>query len=173
VLVCVQSFHGLAIGEEPNRAEEAGMGRSLQAVDCLAHGSDGDYLDVPVTMLHQALQDSYRIFTSLVSNSPARLGLPGINVGRYRPGLRYSDPTETKLDSTRRRVFLPKLGWIRYRNSRQVIGEVRSSIIKRVGKRCHVSIQVECDCAPPVPSMRTEINLDPVILGDQEWLLVR
>lgn len=36
-------------------------------------------------------------------------------------------PQGVKLDQTNNRISLPKLGWIRYRNSREVIGEVKTS----------------------------------------------
>lgn len=32
------------------------------------------------------------------------------------------------LDQENSRIFLPKLGWIRYRNSREVISEVKTSL---------------------------------------------
>ncbi|NHZ67378.1 hypothetical protein F1735_35105, partial [Massilia sp. CCM 8694] len=40
--------------------------------------------------------------------------------------LRYPDPKQIKLDEANSRIFLPKLGWLRYRNSRDVLGELRN-----------------------------------------------
>ena len=40
------------------------------------------------------------------------------------PRFRYPDPKKIKLDAGNSRIFLPKLGWLRYRNSRTVVGEV-------------------------------------------------
>ena len=36
-------------------------------------------------------------------------------------------PQGVKLDRENSRIFLPKLGWMRYRNSRQVTGVVKMS----------------------------------------------
>lgn len=39
---------------------------------------------------------------------------------------RYPDPKQIKLDQANGRIFLPKLGWMRYRNSRNILGELRN-----------------------------------------------
>ena len=40
---------------------------------------------------------------------------------------RYPDPKQIRLDQANSRIFLPKLGWLRYRNSREVLGAVKTS----------------------------------------------
>jgi hypothetical protein len=40
--------------------------------------------------------------------------------------LSASSVNAIKLDKTNSRIFLPKLGWLRYRNSRHILGEVRN-----------------------------------------------
>ena len=39
---------------------------------------------------------------------------------------RFPDPKQFKLDEPNARIFLPKLGWIRYRKSRNILGELRT-----------------------------------------------
>ena len=56
----------------------------------------------------------------------------------------YPDPKQIKLDQTNSRMFLPKLGWLRYRNSRDILGEncAMSPSVCRAAK-WFVSIQTE------------------------------
>ncbi len=46
---------------------------------------------------------------------------------------RYPDPNpkQSKLDQTNSRLFLPKLGWIRHRTSREVLGVVKNVTVSQ------------------------------------------
>ena len=46
---------------------------------------------------------------------------------------RYPAPKQIKLDQANNRLFLPKLGWLRYRNSRDVLGELRNVTVSQSG----------------------------------------
>jgi putative transposase len=52
-------------------------------------------------------------------------------------------PQGVKVDPACNKVFLPKIGWVKYRNSRQVIGDVKNMTISRKGNYWYVSIQTE------------------------------
>ncbi|MBN2865593.1 MAG: transposase [Thiotrichales bacterium] len=52
-------------------------------------------------------------------------------------------PQGFKLEQDSNKVFLPKIGWVKYRNSRQVIGDVKNMTISRKGGYWYVSIQTE------------------------------
>jgi putative transposase len=48
-----------------------------------------------------------------------------------RPAFRYPDPKQIKLDQDNNRIFLPKLGGLRYRNSRDVLGTVKNVTVSQ------------------------------------------
>ncbi|MBU6993918.1 MAG: hypothetical protein JZL64_02640 [Ferrovum myxofaciens] len=52
-------------------------------------------------------------------------------------------PQGCKLDQSNSRVFLPKLGWLKYRNSRDVLGTVSNITVSANGGKWFVSIQTE------------------------------
>lgn len=56
-----------------------------------------------------------------------------------------------KLDQANGRIFLPKLGWIRYRNSWDVLGTVKNVTVNQSCGKWFVSIQTEREVEPPVP----------------------
>ncbi|SFV14462.1 putative transposase [Pseudoduganella namucuonensis] len=55
---------------------------------------------------------------------------------KRRVSVRHStnpDPKQIKFDQGNDRIFLPKLGWLRYRNSRDVQGEIRNVTVSQSG----------------------------------------
>jgi putative transposase len=63
---------------------------------------------------------------------------------------RYPDPKQIRLDQVGNRIFLPKLGWLRYRNSRELLGTVRNVTVSRSCDRWFISIQTEREVEQPV-----------------------
>lgn len=63
---------------------------------------------------------------------------------------RFPDPKQFKLDQDNHRIFLPKLGWQRYRNSREVLGTLKNVTVSRTGNRWFVSIQTEREVEKPI-----------------------
>lgn len=71
--------------------------------------------------------------------------------GGARDSFRY--PQGCKLDEKANRVYLPKIGWVKYRNSRQVIGDIKNMTVSRKGGHWCVSIQTEYEAqTSPHPS---------------------
>ena len=61
-------------------------------------------------------------------------------------------PQGVKLEESNSRVYLPKIGWVRYRKSRAVTGIVRNATVSRHGGKWYVAIQTEEEVAPQHPS---------------------
>jgi putative transposase len=59
-------------------------------------------------------------------------------------------PQGFKIDQGNARVFLPKLGWVRYRNSRDVLGTPKNATVSRAGGKWFVAIQTEREAEVPV-----------------------
>ena len=69
-------------------------------------------------------------------------------------------PQGVKLDQGNSRLFLPKLGWVRYRNSRDVLGTVKNVTVSHKAGRWFASIQTEREVAPPVPQATAAVGID-------------
>lgn len=73
---------------------------------------------------------------------------------------RFPDPKQFKLDEPNARIFLPKLGWIRYRKSRNILGELRNiTVLLRAGK-WYFSVQTQREVQATVPLGTQAIGLD-------------
>ena len=73
---------------------------------------------------------------------------------------RYPDAKQFKIDAGNSRVFLPKLGWVRYRNSRDILGAPKNITVSSNGGKWFVSIQTEREIAEPVHPSVSIIGID-------------
>ena len=101
----------------------------------------------PTHPLQQSLKDLERAYTNFFAG---RARAPRFRKKGRHDSFRYPDPKQIRLDQAGRRIFLPKLGWLRYRNSREVLGAVKSATVSRTGGRWFVSIQTEREFEQPV-----------------------
>ena len=113
--------------------------------------------DAPCHPLQHSLKDLEKAFTNFFAK---RCKFPRFKKKNQRSSFRYPDPKQIKLDQVNHRIYLPKLGWLSYRNSREVIGELRNVIISwNIGK-WFVSIQTEREVAEPNTQARTAVGID-------------
>ena len=117
--------------------------------------------DPPTHALQHTLKDlekSYQNFFDKRADFPR---FKKKNDGRAH-GLRFPDRKQIKLDQANSRVSLPKLGWIRYRNSREVLGDVRNVTVSQDGEKWMISIQTRREVVAPAP---TEARADAAMVG--------
>ena len=102
--------------------------------------------EAPAQSLQQSLKDLCRAYTNFFDGQarPPRFRCKG-----KRDSFRYPEPKQFKLDQENSRIFLPKLGWIRYRNSRAVEGSLKNATVNRHRGAWYVSIQTEVDIEKP------------------------
>jgi putative transposase len=75
---------------------------------------------------------------------------PAFKKKGHHNSFRYPDPKQFRLDQANSRVFLPKLGWVRYRNSRATLGTAMNVTVSRSGDKWFISIQTEREVEQPV-----------------------
>lgn len=104
--------------------------------------------DAPVHPLQQTLKDLERAYANFFAK---RADFPRFKRKGQSDSFRYPDPKQIKLDQTNGRIFLPKLGWLRYRNSRDVLGVVKNVTVSHSCGKWYVSIQTEREVEQPMP----------------------
>lgn len=57
-------------------------------------------------------------------------------------------------------IFLPKIGWVRFFKSRDILGTPKNATVSRRGKHWFVSIQIEQEVTKPVHSAKTMVGID-------------
>jgi putative transposase len=69
-------------------------------------------------------------------------------------------PQGFKIDQSNSRIFLPKLGWIRYRNSREIIGTPKNITVSHKAGKWFASIQTEREVEQPVHPSASIVGID-------------
>jgi putative transposase len=113
--------------------------------------------DAPTHPLQQTLKDLERAYTNFFAR---RAEFPRFKKKGQGDSFRYPDPKQVKLDQDNSRIFLPKLGWLRYRNSREVLGAVKQVTVSASGGKWYVSIQTERDVDQPLPQVTSAVGID-------------
>ena len=69
-------------------------------------------------------------------------------------------PQGFKIDEVNSRIFLPKIGWVRYRNSRKIEGKVKQVTVSLHAGKWYLSIQTELVVDDPVHASDSSIGID-------------
>lgn len=104
--------------------------------------------DAPVHPLQQSLKDLERAYANFFLK---RAAFPRFKKKGQGDSFRYPDPKQFRLDQANSRIFLPKLGWLRYRNSREVLGQVKNVTVSVQAGKWLVAIQTEREVEQPLP----------------------
>ncbi|WP_297905003.1 transposase [Metallibacterium sp.] len=104
--------------------------------------------DAPIHPLQQALKNLDRAYSNFFAK---RADFPRFKKKGQSESFRYPDPKQIKLDQGSNRLFLPKLGWLRYRNSRDALGTVKNVTVSQSCGKWFVAIQTEREVEQPIP----------------------
>ncbi|WP_232444193.1 RNA-guided endonuclease InsQ/TnpB family protein [Burkholderia ubonensis] len=122
------------------------------------NGTETPWLrDSPVHPLQHALKNLERAYKNFFAG---RTAYPRFKKRGRCDSFRYPDAKQIKLDQVNNRIFLPKLGWLRYRNSRDVLGEVRNATVSLSAGKWFVSIQTAREVEQPVPQASSAVGID-------------
>ncbi|SIO22236.1 RNA-guided endonuclease InsQ/TnpB family protein [Nitrosomonas cryotolerans] len=108
--------------------------------------------------LQQALKNLEKAFKDGFDKKQPLKRIPKFKKKGLSDSFRY--PQGFKLEQESSKVFLPKIGWVKYRNSRQVIGDVKNMTISRKGGYWYVSIQTEYETELKRHSSTSMIGVD-------------
>ena len=111
----------------------------------------------PVHPLQHALKDLERAYKNFFAG---RADFPRFKKKGMGDSFRYPDARQFKIDEANSRIYLPKLGWVRYRNSRNMLGTAKNITVSSTGGKWLVSIQTEREIEQPLPTSTTAIGID-------------
>src|SRR3990167_991451 len=111
----------------------------------------------PCHSLQHALKDLEKAYKNFFAK---RAAFPRFKKKGDRSSFRYPDPQQIKLDQANNRIFLPKLGWLRYRKSREIVGDLRNVTVSNNGKKWFISIQTQREVEKPKSTATTAIGID-------------
>ena len=113
--------------------------------------------DAPVHPLQHALKDMERAYKNFFAK---RADFPRFKKKGMGDSFRYPDAKQFKIDAGNSRIFLPKLGWLRYRNSRDMQGRPKNITVSSNGCKWFVSIQTEREVETPIHPATSIVGVD-------------
>ena len=108
----------------------------------------------PQQQVLRRLDETYRRFFKKAG------GFPKFCVRGQEPGVRLPDAKQFELDQVHGRIKVPKLGWLRLRQSQPVVGLIKNISIRREGSSWYASIQVEAAETIPCAGVAPSIGID-------------
>jgi putative transposase len=111
--------------------------------------------EVHSQILQQSLKDLDRAYKNFFQK---RAEFPKFKSKGVRDSFRY--PQGFKVDEQNSRIYLPKIGWIRYRKSRDIEGKPKQVTVSLSAGKWYVSIQTEREIADPIHESQTAIGID-------------
>lgn len=122
-------------------------------------------------ILQQSLKDLDKAYQNFFQK---RAGLPRFKKKGVHDSFRY--PQGFKLDESNSRIFLPKIGYVRYRKSRNTEGVAKNVTVSRSCGKWYVSIQTEREVPEPVHPSQSIVGIDMGIakfatLSDSTFIL--
>lgn len=116
----------------------------------------------PCHSLQHALKDLEKAFKGFFSK---RTKFPRFKKRGNGSSFRYPDPEQFELDEANSRIKLPKLGWVRYRKSREVLGELRNVTVSCSGGKWFVSIQTRREVEVQRKTEGAKVGIDMGIVN--------
>ncbi len=113
--------------------------------------------DTPSQALQHALKDLEKAFKGFFAK---RTDFPRFKKKGSGDSFRYPEPKQIHLAQSNNRILLPKLGWLRYRNSLKALGQVRNVTVSQSGGKWFISVQTQRELEQPLPTSTTAIGID-------------
>lgn len=111
--------------------------------------------EAPIHVLQQSLKDLDRAYGNFFAN---RAAFPKFKKRGQHDSFR--SPDCFTVDQGNSRIKLPKLGWLRYRNSREITGVPRNVTVSLHASHWYISIQTEQTVPDPVHPSSTSVGID-------------
>ena len=105
-------------------------------------------------VLQQSLKDLDQAYINFFRK---RANFPKYKKKFQHDSIRF--PQGVELDEAKQQIRLSKIGWVRYRKSRVIIGTIKNVSVSRRGEKWDVSIQTEYEVSSPAPNP-SEIGID-------------
>lgn len=113
--------------------------------------------DASVDIQQQKLRDLEVAFKNFFEK---RADHPTFKKKGRADSFRFPQPKTIKLDQAGKRICLPKLGWLRYRVSQKILGDIRNVTVSCRAGHWYVSIQIEREVALPSHPAATAVGID-------------
>ena len=159
---CCRCVYNRALAEQQARYERGESHLGYTALcRALAESKQADETAFPAEPhsqpLQQSLKDPGRAYTNFFAG---RADPPRFKKRGRHDAFRYPQPKSEHIDQANDRIFQPKIGWVRYRNSRAIEGVPKNITVVLEAGHWFVSVQTERTVPNALPTATTAVGVD-------------
>lgn len=122
------------------------------------NGCETPWLAAAPYSAHQyALKDLENAYANFFAG---RAKFPRFKCKGDRISFRVAAKGAIRIEQTNSRLRFPKLGWLRYRKSRDIVGEPVNAAISQAAGKWFISIQTRREVDPVVPITKSAVGID-------------
>jgi putative transposase len=112
--------------------------------------------ECPANALQQKIMDLDKAFKDAFDKKQPKKRLPNFKKKGQRDSFRY--PSAFKIDNNR--VYLPKIGWVKFFKSREIIGKPKNITVSYKAGHWYIAIQTEMEIENPVHPSDSIVGVD-------------
>lgn len=114
--------------------------------------------EVPAHCVQQKLKDLEKAFKDAFDKNQPNKRIPKLKKRGQHDSIRFPEPKHIKLEG--KRIGLPKLGWVRFYKSQDIVGTIKNATVSKHAGHWYISIQTEVEVEFPIHHSKTDIGID-------------
>lgn len=114
--------------------------------------------EVPAHCIQQKLKDLHKAFKDGFNKKQPLKRIPRFKKKGMGDSLRFPEPKHIQIKH--KKIKLPKLGWIKFYQSRAIDGKIKNATVTQSAGHWYVSLQVELDIGEPKHRSTSSIGID-------------
>ena len=114
--------------------------------------------EAPAHCIQQKLKDLNKAFKEGFDKKQPLKRIPRFKKKGMGDGFRFPEPKHIQVEH--RKIKLPKLGWIKFYQSRAIDGKIKNATVTYSAGHWYVSVQVELDIGTPKHTATSAIGID-------------
>lgn len=114
--------------------------------------------EAPAHLLQQKMKDLDKAFMDAFDKNQPNKRIPKKRKKGVHDSFRFPEPKHIKLEGNR--VKLPKIGWVRFFKSQEILGTLKNATVSRRAGHWFISFQVELQVESKQPAETSAIGLD-------------
>lgn len=114
--------------------------------------------EAPAHCIQQKLKDLDKAFKDAFDKNQPNKRIPKFRKREQHDSIRFPEPKHINVEGTR--VCLPKVGWIRFYKSQDIVGTIRNATVSKHAGHWYISLQTEVDIDSPKHQSITDIGID-------------
>lgn len=114
--------------------------------------------EVPAHLIQQKLKDLAKAYKDGFDKKQSNKRLPTVRKRQLHSSFRFPAPSQFKIEN--KRIKLPKIGWIGFHKSQEMIGEIKNVTLSHRSGHWYMAVNVVLEVDDPAPANDAAVGID-------------